>query len=436
MVGRVRGHLAGWWRWFAKTAAGDLLGQREGWPLVVQFVTVLLLAVAVAEPFFGLTALAWERLWPLGGVGEDLEPSFRALALVVVATALLFVLARLIPSLGGKLDRELETGERPAAAPEQAALDRAIGLLIALLLVQSFAAEALIELARLSALAGGGLALALVLLLLLLLPALAVLAAATLASVRPFFAARFRNHIEEVSGRPAAWPARIVIAALSTPPERLIENDYAKLKRYERYNKASNVADRFLLFSDPCCLARRLGGDAKQAKNFVEGFNWRQIALAYAEQIPDDPPSAERLPRLILLVSEESAEHADAFKSFFSWLLKPFDDPGLADRLLEVHETEIDFEDLGHIEGKLKRVYDRACNQVGSARVVIDITGAQRPWALAAIGATLNTRDRIVSYVAQKPFVRGGAAAWVRYYDLDAERPEMKNPAKAQLGID
>ncbi len=436
MVRRVRGHLAGWWRWFAKTAAGDLLGQREGWPLVVQFVTVLLLAVAVAEPFFGLTALAWERLWPLGGVGEDLEPSFRALALVVVATALLFVLARLIPSLGGKLDRELETGERPAATPGQAALDRAIGLLIALLLVQSFAAEALIELARLPGLAGGGLALALVLVLLLLLPALVVLAAATLVSVKTVFAPRLKNYIEEVSGRPDAWPAEIVIAALSTPPADLTENDYAKLKRYERYSKDSTVADRFLLFSDPCCLACRLGGDAKHAKNFVDGFNWRQIALAYAEQIPDKPPRAERMPRLILLASKESAKHVKEFERFFSWLLGPFSDPELVDRLLEVHKTEIDFEDLGHIEDKLERVYKRARQEVGTGKVVIDITGAQRPWALAAIMATLGFRDRIVSYVAQKPFTRGGDDAWVRYYDLDAEWPEMKNPAKTQLGID
>jgi len=407
--------------------------------LVLQFLAFLILAILAAEAVIVLVPMLWQALMQTPGYAPLHEPTLRVWALLLGFSAGIWLVYRLIARLRSTVEAVSRT-----VAP--AKVERAIWLLIILLIVESLTAETLIELAGFTVVVERPLAL--VIAFVLLTGAMLLLAAMALFRARNLVAVRFVDRsaetgrrLEETDGRPPSWPAKVVIAALSTPAKSLRLNSCARLHNYGKFDKpnkdgsfALDTLDRFEFFADPEHTLAQLGRKPGDAESVVDSFNWRPLALAYRAQLPDRDLTPEALPLLVLLCSDESRGFVDDFERFFAWLLAPLAKahPGfIAESRLLVHDKGVDFEDLDSIEPELRGVHEQACREHGEDKVVIDITGGQRLWAIAALQATACSDARHFSYVPQAPH----RDRWIRYYNRGVRDERANDPVGESLGM-
>jgi len=395
------------------------------WTYVLLFVLLLLTVTLTAEPVFRLVEMIWNGVASQGAIASH-EPALRLGLLIAGAVAGVLIMRKLVQALQSAV--RSRTLQKTAGTSDRR-VEAGIWIVVALLLTESMLSEILTTLFEGLPDVGAQRTRLLVVAFVGGFFVMMLLAAKTLRTVDSLAGHHFVNRLSEARQRPDAWPAKVVICALSVPPKRLIKSD--ELHSYESYG-GDAVDTRFSLFSNPST-ARF----APHAEKFVELFNWRQIVLAYDEQIKK-PYTPESLPLLVLLCSHKSKEYDMDFRALFAWLLMPLQKKYPAfcplDRLVAWDQECIEFEDLDNITSTLEEVYSKYCNEYGEENVIIDITGAPRPWVLAALKATLEKKQarRTFSYVSQSQFERDGEPHWVRYYDIEAVK--YSDPAADQVG--
>lgn len=430
--------------WISRLAEGagldtTLLDRQDGpetpgrWA-VVRFVVFLTATVCFAEIFIRLAPTVWA--W-VPGSGTTGAVARQIVALLLVGLVLFLPLMWLFAKLRAVVEKRVPAGG--TALP----IKRLFYVFLLLLICQSLFAEAIIVLAGSVGLGGVGLIVALLAAACLLLPVTVALAADTMIAFRGQVDTRLQEvppkrsdeklKVVEPRTRPDALPAEVIIAALSKPQPSGKALDYdGRTRGLEGIDKTGypGFAARVGVFDNPC---KRFKDKPAQEewKNDVDRFNWRQVALAYGEHVRNGM-KAKDLPRLVMLCSKETAANdiPYRFRCFFNWLVTPFGE-GAGNRLDLRTEPHYDFEDFKPTRDKLKEVRNQLIAKgVAREKIVIDVTGGQRPWLLAALDVTLDEEKDHFSYVTQSK--KDGR--WVRYYTLCAETTETQDAVASQIG--
>ena len=228
-----------------------------------------------------------------------------------------------------------------------------------------------------------------------------------------------------------------LMVALSKPDERMNPRFYRqwskKLGNRNSDDPYKAFLDRLELFDerleDPTGMRTEFEDD-------VKNYKWRQIALSYGAQIGPDTVWAT-LPKLIVIGSKESLnkEIKAEFEKFVMWLVEPFRPRDTADKLptgLLDFGDAVDFEDFGSCSDEIRKQLDKITQSgVKRSEVLLDITSAQRPWAIAVVANTLDSEDEYYAYVTQSP---EPDQRWIRFYSMRGEADASQNVAGLATG--